>query len=113
VTPARRTTRACYTLAATLSAGAAYLATLHWLYALPGVIGTAVLLAVADSYRIEARRVRARHERARRAALADEQLLPPADARRQLDEACCERWWTSLGRSHDETCRTLARRSAA
>lgn len=31
----------------------------------------------------------------------------PAEAivRAELDCACCERWWTSLGREHETTCR--------
>ncbi|MEY9997848.1 hypothetical protein ABIE67_009967 [Streptomyces sp. V4I8] len=32
----------------------------------------------------------------------------------ELDAACCERWWTSLGRDHDPVCRyRLPRGSAA
>ncbi|HZF92045.1 hypothetical protein [Streptomyces sp.] len=112
MTPARRTTHTCYALAAALSVSAAYLATHHWLYALPAVTAATVFLSVADCYRIEDRRIRARHEQALLAALADEQL-PPADARRQLDDGCCDRWWTSAGAEHDRTCRTIARRSAA
>ncbi|MHC3467092.1 hypothetical protein ACYF6T_00085 [Streptomyces sp. 7R007] len=33
--------------------------------------------------------------------------------REQLDAACCERWWTSLGTDHDTTCRHQAPRSSA
>jgi len=33
--------------------------------------------------------------------------------RDELDAACCERWWTSLGRDHDAVCRQLPGRSAA
>jgi hypothetical protein len=113
VTPARRTAHTCYALAALLSAGAAYLAAHHWPYALPAVTAATVFLSVADSYRLKDRRIRAEHEQARRAALAHEQLLPPADARRQLDDGCCDRWWTSAGAEHDQTCRTIGRRSAA
>jgi hypothetical protein len=131
-----RTARACQAAAIGLSACAAYSATHHWLYALPGVVGASVFLAVADSYRSEDRRIRARHEQARRAARSDAQLLAlpapccsfwrnsdgqvhgpdctrPPDARRQLDDGCCERWWTSLGAEHDTACPTLAHRSAA
>ncbi|EGX55352.1 hypothetical protein SZN_33361 [Streptomyces zinciresistens K42] len=28
-----------------------------------------------------------------------------AIVRAELDSACCERWWTSLGRAHEATCR--------
>jgi hypothetical protein len=30
-----------------------------------------------------------------------------------LNDACCERWWTSAGAEHDQTCRTVTRRSTA
>ncbi|MGX1543602.1 hypothetical protein [Streptomyces adustus] len=33
--------------------------------------------------------------------------------RSQLDAACCERWWTSLGADHDSACRHRAHRSSA
>ncbi|MFF4255865.1 hypothetical protein ACFY1L_32110 [Streptomyces sp. NPDC001663] len=46
---------------------------------------------------------------------------PAADAvtredaliREELDAACCERWWTSLGTDHDLVCRHRSRRSSA
>ncbi|MWA07797.1 hypothetical protein [Streptomyces sp. BA2] len=34
-------------------------------------------------------------------------------ARVELAAACCERWWTSAGQSHETTCRTYDHRSAA
>jgi len=38
-----------------------------------------------------------------------------ADAlvREELDAACCERWWTSLGTDHDQVCPHGSRRSSA
>ncbi|MDG9720424.1 hypothetical protein [Streptomyces sp. DH24] len=33
--------------------------------------------------------------------------------RRELDAACCERWWTSLGTDHDAACAHRAPRSSA
>ena len=33
--------------------------------------------------------------------------------RGELDAACCERWWTSLGIHHDSTCPHGMRRSSA
>ncbi|MBC9729329.1 hypothetical protein [Streptomyces sp. TRM68367] len=33
--------------------------------------------------------------------------------RAELDAACCERWWTSLGTDHDATCPHRMRRSSA
>ncbi|WP_324788238.1 hypothetical protein [Streptomyces sp. H51] len=40
---------------------------------------------------------------------------PGADAivREELDGACCERWWTSLGSDHDATCRHRVPRGSA
>lgn len=33
--------------------------------------------------------------------------------RAELQAACCERWWTSLGTAHDATCRHHTHRSSA
>jgi hypothetical protein len=40
---------------------------------------------------------------------------PVADdiVRSELEAACCERWWTSLGLHHDSTCPHGTRRSSA
>jgi hypothetical protein len=40
---------------------------------------------------------------------------PAADdvVRAELEAACCERWWTSLGIHHDTTCPYGTRRSSA
>jgi hypothetical protein len=75
MTPAQRTARACRITAAGLSITAALLAYEQWVYALPGVIGAGAFLAVADSYRREEQRQRARHAALDAAAAADEQLL--------------------------------------
>ncbi|KMS77093.1 hypothetical protein ACM01_00125 [Streptomyces viridochromogenes] len=36
-----------------------------------------------------------------------------AIVRAELDSACCERWWTSLGSEHDVTCRHGMPRSSS
>ncbi|MDO0909462.1 hypothetical protein QQM39_00880 [Streptomyces sp. DT2A-34] len=36
-----------------------------------------------------------------------------AIVRAELDSACCERWWTSLGSQHDVTCRHGMPRSSS
>ncbi|MGW7498622.1 hypothetical protein ACWGKA_30630 [Streptomyces luteogriseus] len=97
MTPARRCARACRIMAAGLSLSAAYGVTHYWLYGLPGVVSASVLLAVAQSYSDEDRRIRARHEQLRRAALSDEQLLPPP-------VPCCSFWRTSGGEVHGPDC---------
>lgn len=113
MTHAQRVARVCRIAALCLTGCATYGACLHWLYALPGVIAAAVFLTVALSYESEDRRIRARHERARRAALVAEVLRRP-DPWEQLNTGCCERWWTSLGAEHDTACPTVtARRRAA
>ncbi|MFE0808180.1 hypothetical protein ACFW34_11940 [Streptomyces sp. NPDC058848] len=73
---AQRTARACRITAAVLAITAALLAYEHWAYALPGVIGAGVFLSVADSYRRDEQRQRARHAALHAAAAADEQVLP-------------------------------------
>ncbi|GHA22350.1 hypothetical protein [Streptomyces purpurascens] len=96
MTPARRTARACRITAVIPFASAIYSATHHPLYAVPGLISTAVLLAIAAAYDTEDRRIRARHEQLRRAAVADEQLLPPVP--------CCSFWRHSGGEIHGPDC---------
>ncbi|MFC7880456.1 hypothetical protein ACFUVV_01010 [Streptomyces sp. NPDC057376] len=112
MTAARRTARACRITAAVLAITAALLAYQHWAYSLPGVVGAGVFLGIADSYRRDEQRHRARHARLEHAARADKQLLPFDDARRGLDLGCCETWWTSCGFQHDSTC-PMQQRSAA
>ncbi|WP_406262534.1 hypothetical protein OIA45_39670 [Streptomyces chartreusis] len=57
------------------------------------------------------RRVRGRHQHIAaaeqdQAAIeqADHDPQPMLDAIRDLHEACCDRWWTSLATDHDPTC---------
>ncbi|MEV0174611.1 hypothetical protein AB0I00_26270 [Streptomyces sp. NPDC050803] len=52
-----------------------------------------------------------RVERARRAATGDANAEDIVRA--ELDAACCERWWTSLGSDHDVTCPHRIPRSSA
>ncbi|MGV9456998.1 hypothetical protein [Streptomyces sp. NPDC003635] len=42
-------------------------------------------------------------------------VADPAEdiVRAELDGACCERWWTSLGSDHDRTCPHQVPRSSA
>lgn len=47
-------------------------------------------------------------ELARRGGDAAEAIV-----RAELDSACCERWWTSLGSEHDVTCRHWMPRSSS
>src|SRR5690606_29044232 len=61
MTPARRTARACRTLALITTASALYSATHHPLYALPGRTAAGVLAYVATAYDTEDHRIRARH----------------------------------------------------
>ncbi|MGW3191627.1 hypothetical protein ACWDBT_27680 [Streptomyces ardesiacus] len=82
MTRSQRTARACRITAAVLSTSAAYPAYVHWAYALPGVIGAGVFLAVADSYRRDEQRQRIRHAALRAAATADAQLLDTDQQRR-------------------------------
>ncbi|MGW0912641.1 hypothetical protein ACWD1Z_12955 [Streptomyces sp. NPDC002784] len=53
-----------------------------------------------------------------RRAVSDPFTGPDEDAaehivRAELDGACCERWWTSLGSDHDRTCPHRVPRSSA
>ncbi|MFD5002186.1 hypothetical protein ACFWMV_04690 [Streptomyces mutabilis] len=76
MTTAQRTARACRITAAALAITAALLAYEHWAYSLPGVVGAGVFLGVADSYRRDEERQRARHAALDAAAYFDERLLP-------------------------------------
>ncbi|MYR46771.1 hypothetical protein [Streptomyces sp. SID5910] len=104
MTPAQRTARACRIAATIPAASAAYSATHHPLLALPGLLAAGIFLTVAASYTHEDHRQQARHTQLEDAADADAVLLPPPNPREQLDTGCCERWWTSCGWQHDETC---------
>ncbi|MBZ6250537.1 hypothetical protein KVH27_19415 [Streptomyces olivaceus] len=75
MTPARRTAAACRTVAALSTLSAITAATWHPLYAVPGLTGAAVLLAVAASYRRDEQRQHARHACLDHAARSDAHLL--------------------------------------
>lgn len=113
MTSASRTARACRAAAWLLLLCAGYCATYNPVLALPGLVGVGIFASCAAGYRAEERRARARYEQLARAWHADEQALQEPDVRQQLDEGCCERWWTSLGAEHDRGCAAHARRSAA
>lgn len=52
----------------------------------------------------------------RRTAAAPRRPLRPATdevVRTELEGACCERWWTSLGTRHDTSCPHRTHRSSA
>ncbi|MFG3154251.1 hypothetical protein ACGF7W_19655 [Streptomyces sp. NPDC048219] len=105
VTYAQRTARACKATAVALLPIAAYSATYHPFYAVPGLVGAGFFLAVAASYRREDQRQRARHEAARRAAAVDAELLPPVP--------CCPFWQHSDGEIHGPRCERRPRSYAA
>lgn len=138
MTPARRTARVLRIAAGISTVSAVYAGTRHPYLAVPGLVSAAVLLTIAVTCDGEDRRIRARHEQVRRAAVLDEErlaVLPvpccsfwrnsdgqvhdpvgctrPPDARAELDDGCCEQWWTSLGAAHDTTCPTVTARSSA
>ncbi|CAM5265266.1 hypothetical protein [Streptomyces fumanus] len=94
MTPARRTMHALNLTAGVTTLTAAHLATHHWAAAIPAVLAAGVLLTIADTYRWD-------DQHTHRAAADD------------LDAACCETWWTSLGADHDHTCPTRQTRSHA
>lgn len=93
MTPARRTALTLQAAAGASSLTAGYLVTYHWAAAIPAVLAAGVLLTIADTYRWD-----------------DQHTHHAAD---DLDAACCETWWTSLGADHDHTCPTRQTRSHA
>ncbi|MET9138870.1 hypothetical protein [Streptomyces parvulus] len=100
---AARKARACHVGALAAIVSAIYPATQHPAFGIPGLASAVILLLVSASYDREARTL----------ARADKQLLPPDDARRELDRGCCEMWWTSCGFKHEPTCPMTTRSSAA
>lgn len=91
--------------------------TLGILAALTILTATAYLMVCRS---IEAhRRVRSRHDHTA-AAEQDQAAIeqaghdpqPMLDAIRDLHEACCDRWWTSLATDHDPTCPNQTRKEA-
>ncbi|MFJ6561882.1 hypothetical protein ACIQMV_18875 [Streptomyces sp. NPDC091412] len=72
-----------------------------WWYAI-ALFGVVLLLAVAV-----AREYAAAHERRAAAVRAERAARLRAwssQARADLEDGCCERWWTSTGTAHDHTC---------
>jgi len=105
MTPAKRTARACR-LAAGLSTICAFTAaTWHPWYAVPGLVGAAVLLLVAAAYQVDDTRQQARHEALTLACFADSQTLAAT-------RPCC-RFWEQPDGAHTTTCRNHEPRSAA
>jgi galactose mutarotase-like enzyme len=101
MTPAKRTARACRTIAGISATSALVAATWHPYYAVPGLVGAAVLLLVAAAYQVDDTRQQARHEALILARLSDERLLPAP---------CCAFWEQPDGQ-HAAGCRNS--RSAA
>jgi galactose mutarotase-like enzyme len=101
MTHARRTARACRTIAGISATSALVAATWHPYYAVPGLVGAAVLLLVAAAYQVDDTRQQARHEALILARLSDERLLP----------APCCRFWEQPDGQHADGCRNS--RSAA
>jgi hypothetical protein len=103
MTHARRTARACRTLAGLSLISALTAAAWHPWYAVPGLVGAAVLLLVAAAYQVDDTRQQARHEALILARLSDERLLPAP---------CCAFWEQHDG-AHADTCRNHEPRTAA
>ncbi len=112
------------TLYIATSSGLAWTAVLEYLYgpmwaaclfAAAGIVP--VIAVVRESVIGDQRRALAQWS-ARAAAPVPALVGPDPDAaedivRAELDGACCERWWTSLGNDHDRTCRHHIRRSSS
>ena len=103
MTPAKRTARACRLVAGISTLSALISATWNPWYAIPGLIGAAVLLLVAAAYQVDHIRQQARHEALTLARLSDERLLPAP---------CCAFWEQPDG-AHATTCRNHEPRTAA
>ncbi|MGW8719649.1 hypothetical protein ACWGNR_10110 [Streptomyces althioticus] len=101
MTPAKRTARACRTIAGISTLSALISATWNPWYAVPGLVGAAILLLVAAAYQVDHIRQQARHEALTLARLSDAQLLP----------APCCRFWEQPDGQHADGCRNS--RSAA
>ncbi|GAA3207552.1 hypothetical protein MTQ10_06620 [Streptomyces sp. XM83C] len=100
----------------TTGAGLAWTAVLEfrhgpvWASCLFGAAGLVPLIAaVRESVLCDLRRA------VRRAgeAAAPDAVGTEAVVRAELEAACCERWWTSLGTDHDAGCAHGSRRSSA
>jgi hypothetical protein len=103
MTPAKRTARACRLTAGLSLTSALVSAAWHPYYAVPGLVGAALLLLVAAAYQVDHIRQQARHEALILARLSDAQLLP----------APCCRFWEQPDGAHATTCRNHEPRTAA
>ncbi|MGW1725683.1 hypothetical protein ACWCQK_22440 [Streptomyces sp. NPDC002306] len=72
-----------------------------------------VIAVLRESVLCDHRRAVERLRRAHPAPAAHRGTALDVAVRSQLDAACCERWWTSLGTDHDSACRHRTRRSSA
>ncbi|MFF4835891.1 hypothetical protein [Streptomyces sp. NPDC001315] len=102
------------------SAGLAWAAALEFRYgsAWAGCLFAAaslvpVIAVLRESVLCDHRRAVARLRRLNAAPPAHVGTALDVAVRTQLDAACCERWWTSLGTDHDSACRDRTRRSSA
>ncbi|MET9304963.1 hypothetical protein ABZX68_06440 [Streptomyces cellulosae] len=95
MTPAKRTARACRTLAGLSLISALVSAAWHPWYAVPGLVGAVFLTLVAAAYQVDDTRQQARHEALTLARLSDERLLPAP---------CCAFWEQPDGQ-HTDDCR--------
>ncbi|WP_328436943.1 hypothetical protein OHA71_06575 [Streptomyces sp. NBC_00444] len=85
-----------------------------WDSLLTAATSVVLLIAIAEQYELAdaLREAAALCEReGQRAAWDDEQA--EALAADELDDACCEHWWTSFGTDHDDTCPHQTPRSNA
>lgn len=133
MTPALRTARWLTAAALALAASAIYLGYTVSLWAIPGCLYGAALLAWCSrrEYAIH-RQILTDHENARRAALELEALGPccrlaehsggrahgadcpqPPDLDTVLAGACCDMWLVSRGDTHGPKCPTNSTRSSA
>jgi hypothetical protein len=103
MTHARRTARACRLTAGLSLISALTAAAWHPWYAVPGLVGAAILLLAAAAYQVDHIRQQARHEALALARLSDERLLPAP---------CCAFWEQPDG-AHATTCRNHEPRNAA
>jgi hypothetical protein len=98
------------------SAGLAWTAVLAFRY---GPVWAGCLFAAAGLVPVIAVVRESEVRELRRAARPDAGKPPlgtggtDAVVRAELDAACCERWWTSLGTDHDAACPHRSRRSSA
>lgn len=72
-----------------------------------------VIAVVRESVLGEHRRTVARLRRLNTIPAAQPRRRLDALVRTELEAACCERWWTSLGTDHDSACPHHTRRSNA